>query len=137
MNPIPLDADGCRAAILDYRGRLRGLMALVRDAGHLDDLHPAHAALAALRADLDADVRGRSTLEGQAAMSGLEARVLEPALRQARIALSFPAKAEGGAWVTRLQAADACLLVALSQLNGPPAWTSVRQRRATQRLRST
>jgi hypothetical protein len=135
MNPIPLDAEGCRSAILDYRRRLRLLTALVRDAGHLDELHPAHDSLAALRIDLDADVRGRSTLEGQARMSGVEARVLEPALRQARIALSFPTKADGGAWVTRLQAADACLLVALSQLNGPPAWTSMRQRRTLQRVR--
>jgi hypothetical protein len=135
MNPIPLDAEGCRSAILDYRRRLRMLTVLVRDAGHLDELHPAHDSLAVLRTDLDADVRGRSTLEGQARMSGVEARVLEPALRQARIALSFPAKADGGAWVTRLQAADACLLVALSQLNGPPAWTSMRQRRTLQRVR--
>jgi hypothetical protein len=135
MNPIPLDAEGCRSAILDYRRRLRMLTVLVRDAGHLDELHPAHDSLAVLRIDLDADVRGRSTLEGQARMSGVEARVLEPALRQARIALSFPAKADGGAWVTRLQAADACLLVALSQLNGPPAWTSMRQRRTLQRVR--
>lgn len=135
MNPMPLDADGCRSAILDYRRRLRVLTALVREAGHLDEVHPAHAALAALRVDLDADVRSRSTLEGQASMSGVEARVLEPALRHARIALSFPAKAQGGAWVTRLQAADACLLVALSQLNGTPAWTPVRQRRPLQRAR--
>ena len=137
MNPIPLDAEGCRSAILDYRRRLRVLTALVRDAGYLDDAHPAHDALATLRIDLDADVRGRGTLEGQARMGGVEARVLEPALRHARIALSFPVKAEGGAWVTRLQAADACLLVALSQLNGPPAWTSARPRRMPQRLRPT
>jgi hypothetical protein len=135
MNPIPLDAEGCRSAILDYRRRLRMLTALVRDAGHLDELHPAHESLAELRIDLETDVRGRSTLEGQGAMSGVERRVLEPALRQARIALSFPAKAVGSAWITRLQAADACLLVALSQLNGPPAWTSMQQRRTPQRVR--
>jgi hypothetical protein len=137
MNPMPLDAQGCRSAILDYRRRLRELSALVRNAGRLDDLDPAHAALAALRADLDDDVRGRATFEGQAAMNGVESRVFEPALRQARIALAFPARAEGDAWVRRLQAADACFLVALSQLNGTPAWLSVRQRRAVQRPRTT
>jgi hypothetical protein len=133
MKRMPLDADGCRSTILDYRRRLRMLTALVRGAGRLDDLHPAHAALAELRALLDADVHARSTLEGQGAMSGLESRVLEPALRQARIALAFPARAAGDAWEARLQAADACLLVALNQLSGAPSWTS--GRRTVQRAR--
>lgn len=135
MNPILLAPDGCRAAILDYRRRLRSLMALVRHAGRLDDLHPAHAALAELRGEFEGDVHSRSTLEAQAGMSGVEARVFEPALRQARIALAFPARAHGDAWLTRLQAADACLLVAPSQLNGPPAGSAPKFRRAAQRPR--
>jgi hypothetical protein len=130
MNPTSLDPEGCRTAILDYRRRLRTLVALVRNAGRIDAEHPAQAALAELRARLDTDVRARSTFEGQAVMSGVESRVLEPALRQARIALAFPARAEGDAWLTRLQAADACFLVALSQLNGGPG--AIAQKRPRQ-----
>lgn len=111
-----LDADGCRAAILGYRGDLRALVALLRHVERIDSRHPAHASLADLRRQLEADVTTRSTLEGQGRMSGLESRVLEPALRQARIALAFPVGADVNAWVTHLQAADACFVVALSQL---------------------
>jgi hypothetical protein len=117
MHPTHLDADGCRSAILDYRGRLRRLVALVRSAGRLDGAHPARTALADLRASLEADVRARTTLEGQAGMTGLEGRMLEPALRQARIALAFPVRAHGDEWLGHLQAADACFLVALQRLN--------------------
>jgi hypothetical protein len=134
MNPMPLDAEGCRSAILDYRRQLRVLTTLVRGAGRLDELHPAHAALAELRALLETDVRARSTLEGQGAMSSVESRILEPALRQARIALSFPARAQGDAWEAQLQAADACLLVALNQLSGPAGWAIAR--RGAMRMRS-
>lgn len=116
MTPIRLDADGCRAAILGYRRTLRGLVALLRHAGRIDAQHPAHAGLADLRRQLEADVGVRSTLEGQGQMTQLEARVLEPSLRQARIALSFPVAADASAWLTHLQAADACFVVALSQL---------------------
>jgi hypothetical protein len=133
MNPMALDADGCRSAILDYRRRLRGLSGLVRHAGRLDAEHPAHAALAELRAELDADVHARTTFEGQAVMSGVESRVLEPALRQARIALAFPVRADGEAWLTHLQAADACFLVALSRLNTGAAGGTARARRAFDR----
>lgn len=136
MNTMPLDADGCRSALHDYRRRLRTLTTLVRNAGRLDVEHPAHAALAELRATLDADVRMRSTFEGQGAMSPIESRVLEPALRQARIALSFPLRADGGAWLTQLQAADACFLVALSRLSGPASWSGERARRGPRRLAS-
>jgi hypothetical protein len=134
MNPMPLDAEGCRSAILEYRRSLRTLTTLVRGAGRLDDQHPAHAALADLRARLETDVRLRSTLEGQGAMSSVESRILEPALRQARIALAFPARAEGDDWELRLQAADSCLLVALNQLNGPQSWAT--HRRTPLRARS-
>ncbi len=136
MNSMSLDAEGCRSALLEYRRRLRALSALVRHAGRIDVEHPAHDALAELRALLDGDVRARSTFEGQGAMSALEARVLEPALRQARIALSFPLRADGGAWLTQLQAADACFLVALSRLNAPAPWSPERARRPARRLPS-
>lgn len=132
MNPIRLDADGCRGAILGYRRTLRALVALLRNAGRVDAQHPAHAALADLRRGLEADVGARSTLEGQGGMTSLEARVLEPALRQARIALAFPVGAHADAWITHLQAADACFVVALSQLQlatAAPAATSERWRR--------
>lgn len=117
MNTMSLSAEGCRSALHDYRRRLRTLASLVRRAGRLDVEHPAHASLADLRARLDEDVRARSTFEGQGAMSSVESRVLEPALRQARIALSFPLRADGDAWLTQLQAADACFVVALSRLS--------------------
>lgn len=133
MTPIRLDADGCRAAILGYRRSLRVLVALLRHAGRVDDQHPAHAGLAELRRQLEADVGARSTLEGQGRMTSLESRVLEPALRQARIALAFPIAADADAWITHLQAADACFVVALSQLQlampGASASTSERWRR--------
>jgi hypothetical protein len=133
MTSIRLDADGCRAAILGYRRTLRGLVALLRHAGRIDAQHPAHAGLADLRRRLEADVAARSTLEGQGRMTALEARVLEPALRQARIALAFPVAADADAWITHLQAADACFVVALSQLQlalpGAGASTSERWRR--------
>lgn len=116
MTPIRLDADGCRTAILGYRRALRALVALLRQAGHIDAQHPAYAGLAELRRQLEADVTSRSTLEGQGGMTSLESRVLEPALRQARIALAFPVGADADAWITHLQAADACFVVALSQL---------------------
>jgi hypothetical protein len=135
MNAIALDADGCRSAILDYRRRVRTLLGLVRHAGRLDEAHPARGGLAELRARLEADVRLRSTFEGQGAMSGLEQRVLEPALRQARIALAFPLRAEGEAWVPHLQAADACFLVALSRLNDLPECQTARVRRVPGRAR--
>lgn len=126
--PMGLDADGCRSAILTYRRRLRSLTSLLRGAGRLDALHPAHASVAELRALLEADVTQRSTLEGQAGMSALETRVLEPALRQARIALAFPMRADAQAWLAHLQAADACLLVALSRVTVVPGWSATRAR---------
>lgn len=116
MTPIRLDADGCRSAILGYRRALRALVTLLRSAGRIDAQHPAYAGLAEIRHQLEADVGVRSTLEGQGGMTALESRVLEPALRQARIALAFPVGADADAWVTHLQAADACFVVALSQL---------------------
>ncbi|MCZ8129946.1 MAG: hypothetical protein O9284_01395 [Steroidobacteraceae bacterium] len=117
MTHLHLDADGCRAAILDYRHRLRRLAVRLRAGGRVPD-PAAQSALAELRKRMDDDVHDRSTLEGQGAMTGLEARLLEPALRQARIALAFPARAEAADWLVHLEAADACFLVALSRLNG-------------------
>lgn len=133
MAAIRLDADACRAAVLTYRRRVRSLLGLVRNAVRLDPRGPAHAALAELRSELELDVCSRSTLEGQGLMTAPEAKALEPALRQARIALAFPFEADPGAWETHLQAADACFLVALARLNGTPAWSSLRVRRPPRR----
>ena len=117
MSELHLDAQGCRASVLEYRRELRQLLNLLRDAESLGEAHPARSALDRLRERLEADVRNRSTLEGQGAMTVLEARVLEPALRQARIALAVSSRAPAAEWLAHLQAADACFLVALSRLN--------------------
>jgi hypothetical protein len=85
MTSLGLGADGCYDALGQYLERVRALGARLEGAA----ANPA-GALAEyeeLRFRLEVDVQARATLEGQARMTEVERRVLEPALRDVRVAL--------------------------------------------------
>ena len=120
MNPIGFDRDQCIQNLQSFCDEIREIVALIGEDGALTaaEQKTARQLLKNLKAALKTDYKRRTTREGKAQMTAIEARCYLPAVHEASVIIKIAVNSvPGKRWISDLDSARGLLAYYLSRLD--------------------